>query len=192
MARPPNPFDVHEQPSIPPSAFYDQADTAPSEEAAEAAGYGGAHRSPGSPEVEVAAADSAEAAAADEEAKATMESALSSMLSAVSHVAQRDLFHTLQLGSSDELSYDELCALKRIGHNQLTDAELAQVMSEMDVNENGSVSVRDIVSHARWTEPRLTCRRGHRLTSSGVGGAPARRLHRGPSARASLCCGPES
>ena len=121
-----------------------------------------------------------------------MESALSSMLSAVSHVAQRDLFHTLQLGSSDELSYDELCALKRIGHNQLTDAELAQVMSEMDVNENGSVSVRDIVSHARWTEPRLTCWRGHRLTSSGVGGAPARRLHRGPSARASLCCGPKS
>jgi hypothetical protein len=83
--------------------------------------------------------------------KAKMAKLLEEMAESVSHVAQRDLFHTLQRGDrdgqeSDELSVEELGNIARVGHVQLTDAELAEVMNQMDVNENGRVSLTEFRS----------------------------------------------
>ena len=89
-----------------------------------------------------------------EEEKAKMAQLLDEMTASVSHVAQRDLFHTLQRGDhsgpeGDELSLEELSDLTRVGHVELTDDELAEIMEQMDVNENGRVSLNEF--RAWWT-----------------------------------------
>ena len=80
-----------------------------------------------------------------EEEKARMAQLLDEMTASVSYVAQRDLFHTLQRSGQegDELSAEELSDLARVGHVELTDEELAEVMQQMDVNENGRVSLNE-------------------------------------------------
>ena len=142
-----DPFAV--RPTIAPSAFYDTFGFSSSPELASPA------RSP------MAAADlvgppppdgdwvhlqedGTPADAAAEAEKAKMATLLQEMAVSVSHVALRDLFHTLQRDGgheSGDLSAEELSDLARVGHVQLTDDELAEVMSQMDVNENGRVSM---------------------------------------------------
>jgi hypothetical protein len=89
-----------------------------------------------------------------DEEKAKMAQLLDEMTASVSHVAQRDLFHTLQRGDhggpeGDELSVEELSDLARVGHVELTDDELAEIMEQMDVNENRRVSLSEF--RAWWT-----------------------------------------
>ena len=93
--------------------------------------------------------DGAPADGAAEAEKEKMATLLQEMAVSVSHVAQRDLFHTLQRDGgheSGDLSAEELSDLARVGHVTLTDEELAEVLSQMDVNENGRVSIDEFRS----------------------------------------------
>lgn len=106
--------------------------------------------------------------------KAKMAKLLDEMAASVSHVAQRDLFHTLQRADpgdyeSDELSAEELSDLARVGHVELTDEELAEVMTQMDVDENRRVSLSEF--RAWWSgDSEIARRLRSALDNSKLGG----------------------
>ena len=87
----------------------------------------------------------------------TMATVLNNMQNAVELVAQRDLFHQIDESGRERLTADDITSLAHVGHWQLTESELSQVVAEMNLSESGSISITEFRSWWR-SDSQIACR----------------------------------